>query len=196
MEPETRQNEQDALVDADVEGAPMSDGIMANGDTTLHNDATVYGNDEDGLGLPDGGDETLHLQSRAGTQEPRDQFDHTEMPLLHPAESGPISVGTKHVVHMLREKFGPEAEKSPSKRQSSSVMFQDLLPERKTTKSDATKMFFEVLVLATKDAVKVSQDEDEVGGPLYVRAKRGLWGSWAEMEAGGEIAQQAEAVTA
>ena len=59
-------------------------------------------------------------------------------------------------------------------------------------------MFFEVLVLATKDAVKVEQKEGELGGRIRLRAKRGLWGDWAEMEAGGEIEkqQEAEAVTA
>ncbi|KFY21915.1 hypothetical protein V493_07006 [Pseudogymnoascus sp. VKM F-4281 (FW-2241)] len=69
-------------------------------------------------------------------------------------------------------------------------MFQDLLPERGTSKADATKMFFEVLVLATKDAVKVEQTQGELGGPIRVRGKRGLWGSWAEREAGGEIAEE------
>ncbi|KAI9652847.1 MAG: sister chromatid cohesion protein 1 [Alyxoria varia] len=121
-------------------------------------------------------------------------FDETTMPILHPADSGPVSLGTKHAVHLLRDKFGPGAADSPSKRQKSSVVFQDLLPEKRTTRADATKMFFEVLVLATKDAVKVDQDHDALGGALRVRGKRGLWGSWAEMEAGGEIAEQSQQV--
>jgi cohesin complex subunit SCC1 len=50
-------------------------------------------------------------------------------------------------------------------------------------------MFFEVLVLATKDAVKVEQSGSHLGGPLRIRGKRGLWGTWAETEAGGEIAK-------
>ena len=54
-------------------------------------------------------------------------------------------------------------------------------------------MFFEVLVLATKDAVKVDQKEGDLGGPIRIRAKRGLWGAWAEKEAGGEIAEELEA---
>ncbi|KAI9727290.1 MAG: sister chromatid cohesion protein 1 [Chrysothrix sp. TS-e1954] len=190
---QSQQDVQEPANALEVETRSMSDGHLVNGDNTVLEGAMTDANDADGLGLPDG-DETLHIQSRAGTQEPRDQFDHTEMPLLHPADSGPVSVGTKHVVHMLREKFGPGAAKSPSKRQDSSVLFQDLLPERTTTKADATKMFFEVLVLATKDAVKVSQDEDQLGGPLQVRGKRGLWGGWAELEAGGEIDQQGETI--
>lgn len=119
-----------------------------------------------------------------------DMFDDTTIPLLHPAESGPVSLGTKHAVHLLRERFGPEAETDESQRQKTSVLFQDMLPEATTTKADATKMFFEVLVLATKDAIKVEQPSNELGGPLRIRGKRGLWGSWAETSASGELASQ------
>lgn len=125
-----------------------------------------------------------------------DPFDYTTIPILHPADSGPISVGTRHAVHLLRERFsgmGVIESSTPSKRSNSSVLFQDLLPEKRTTRTDATKMFFEVLVLATKDAIKVEQEstaEHVLGGPIRLRAKRGLWGSWAEEKAGGEIATQ------
>ena len=54
-------------------------------------------------------------------------------------------------------------------------------------------MFFEMLVLATKDAIKVEQPANELGGPLRIRAKRGLWGQWAETGASGELASQAQA---
>jgi cohesin complex subunit SCC1 len=118
---------------------------------------------------------------------PAADFDETTMPLLHPADAGPISQGTEHAVHMLRDHFGPAAAESPGQRQKTSVLFQDLLPERHTTRSQATKMFFEVLVLATKDAVKVEQKTDTIGGPIRLRAKRGLWGAWAEQSAGGQI---------
>ena len=57
-------------------------------------------------------------------------------------------------------------------------------------------MFFEVLVLATKDAISVSQGVDELGGDLRINAKQGLWGSWAEAQAGGEIAAQETGVGA
>lgn len=158
-------------------------------DTTIGADnarTTIEGDDQPVL--PD-------QSSRPGTQERNlnddeeptlpnepDNFDETVMPILHPKDAGPVSLGTKHAVHALRERFGPDAASTstPSKRTQASVLFQDMLPEKTTTRADATKMFFEVLVLATKDAIKVEQDGDEVGGPLRVRGKRGLWGSWAD----------------
>ena len=119
-------------------------------------------------------------------------FDETSAPIVHPADSGPVSIGTKHAVHILRDLFGPDAATNADKRKKTSVVFQELLPERTTTKADATKMFFECLVLATKDAIKVEQAEGTLGGPIRVRGKRGLWGDWAEREAGGEMAAQQE----
>ena len=120
-------------------------------------------------------------------------FDETTAPLLHPMEQGAISQGTKHAVHLLRDRFGLSADSSPSQAQKKNIFFQELLPERSTSKADATKMFFETLVLATKDAIKVEQGDKEVGSNIRIRAKRGLWGTWAEKEAGGEIAQQEDA---
>lgn len=132
----------------------------------------------------------------AGTvNSPGANFDETTAPLVHPADSGPVSLGTKHAVHLLRDRFGPEAANSPNKRKNASVMFGDLLPEETTTRADATKMFFEILVLATKDAVKIEQPEGILGGPIKVRGKRGLWGEWAEREAGGEIEEEVAAST-
>ncbi|KAG9597865.1 hypothetical protein KCU77_g2652, partial [Aureobasidium melanogenum] len=102
------------------------------------------------------------------------------------------SLGTKHAVHLLRERFSDESGEppSPTTRAQRSVLFTDFCPEARTSKQDATKMFFEVLVLGTKDAIKVEQSSDELGAPLRIRGKRGLWGDWAEMGAGGEIASQ------
>lgn len=120
----------------------------------------------------------------------QDAFEDTAVPLVHPADSGPVALGTKHAVHMLRDWFGPSAAEDSSQRKKASVLFQELLPEKNTSKADATKMFFEVLVLATKDAIKVEQEEGVLGGPIRVRGKRGLWGAWAEEKAGGEIATQ------
>ena len=123
-------------------------------------------------------------------------FDITEAPLLHPSQSGAVALGTKKMVHLLREHFAPEHPKSanepptPSKRVKSSAHFTDLCPEANTSRPDATKMFFELLVLGTKDAIKVEQDSGDLGLPIRVRGKRGLWGDWAEMNPGGEIATQ------
>jgi len=124
-----------------------------------------------------------------------ENFDETTIPLLHPAESGPISQGTRHAVYLLRDQFGAAAAESADERQKTSVLFEDLLPQGTTTRSNATKMFFEILVLATKDAVKVEQPADTLGGPIRVRGKRGLWGAWAEEQAGGEIASQEQGAT-
>lgn len=137
---------------------------------------------DDGMALPDDDDEPTALPN----------FDDTVAPLVHPADSGPVSIGTKHAVHILRDLFGEEAATNNDKRKKTSVVFQDLLPEKKTSKADATKMFFECLVLATKDAIKVEQPDGSLGGHIRVRGKRGLWGAWAEREAGGEIEQEEE----
>lgn len=144
-------------------------------DTTLQNDQIEFGvdnddqlgSDHDGL-LPDDFDDTIH------------------------AEAGPVSLGTQHAVHLLRERFGGSQAAEPATPQKKSVLFQNLCPEKSTTKADATKMFFETLVLATKDAIKVEQSHSNIGGPLRIKAKRALWGAWAETEAGGEIAAQQE----
>lgn len=136
----------------------------------------------------------IHHDRRESDDEvislPRDNFDETTAPLLHPAEQGAVSVGTQHAVHLLRDRFKSLSGSSQAHQKKSNILFQEMLPETSTSKADATKMFFEVLVLATKDAVKVDQPENQLGAPLRIRAKRGLWGAWAEKEAGGEIAQQ------
>ncbi|KAF2273961.1 uncharacterized protein EI97DRAFT_495677 [Westerdykella ornata] len=164
------------------------DGVAApfGGDTSLaHEEEAIHLPSDEGIPAMD----EDHLEQEEAFS-PVDHFDDTTAPLLHPADSGPISVGTKHAVHILRERFGPEAESNESERQKASVLFQDMLPEASTSRAEATKMFFEILVLATKDAIKVEQPVDELGGPLRIRGKRGLWGSWAETSASGELASQ------
>jgi len=168
-----------------------TDGVQADDDETGAH-ADMIGIHSDGV-RPLDEDEEPPIDDVA-----LDAFDDTTVPILHPADAGPISVGTRHAVHLLRDRFsgmGINDGSTPSKRSNTSVLFQDLLPEKRTTRTEATKMFFEVLVLATKDAIKVEQSADVLGGPIRLRAKRGLWGSWAEEKAGGEIAtQETEAV--
>jgi cohesin complex subunit SCC1 len=154
-------------------------------------DNTSVGGNDDMIQLPD--DPAQYLDEAEDFNSPiPDNFDDTTAPLNHPADSGPVSLETKRAVHLLREQFGPEAEESESERQKSSIVFQDMLPESRTSRGYATKMFFEVLVLATKDAIKVDQPANELSGPLRIRAKRGLWGQWAETGASGELASQTQ----
>ena len=116
-----------------------------------------------------------------------DAFDETTAPLLLPHEQGPVSVGTKHAVYMYRDYFGGSAAASSQRKHA---LFQDLIPTASKTKIEATRMFFETLVLATKDAVKIEQVGGDLGAPIRIRPKRALWGDWAEKEAGGEIEKE------
>lgn len=97
---------------------------------------------------------------------------------LPPAEI--VSQATTHAVHLLRERFNePETQSELTKE---SIVFSDMFPENATTRADATKMFFEVLVLATKDAVSVKQQKrkNAIGGKIEIKGKKALWGMWAE----------------
>ena len=171
-------------------GAGLGTAGLGLDDTAIASDGTVMEIPADDGFMMNMEDED-HNASAGLVESPGPNFDETTAPLVHPADSGPVSLGTKHAVHLLRDRFGAEAANSPDKRKKASVLFHDLLPEATTSRADATKMFFEVLVLATKDAVKVEQQEALLGGPIRVRGKRGLWGDWAEREAGGEIEEDA-----
>jgi len=184
----------------DEDFAIQDEGISLGADQSRQEKSTMIDLPADNAGiLPPVDDNTngthgiQHVSDEEEAMSPvRDNFDDTTGPLVHPVDQGPVSQGTQHAVHLLRDRFGAEAESSPSQQKKANVLFQDLLPEATTSKADATKMFFEMLVLATKDAVKVEQPAGELGGPIRIRAKRGLWGAWAEKEAGGEIAEQVE----
>lgn len=166
------------------------DGTLA-GNQSIAADGTVLEIPADDTAIFHGEDEEERPGSReGGPSSPMPAFDDTTMPIVHPSDSGPVSVGTKHAVHILRDLFGEEAATNADKRKKTAVVFQELLPEQKTSKADATKMFFECLVLATKDAIKVEQPEGSLGGPIRVRGKRGLWGAWAEREAGGHVVDE------
>jgi cohesin complex subunit SCC1 len=170
---------------------PVDEGIAIGGDSTLNQDQTQIELPADDNAQPMASDPIDPADARSpndGEDEgigggDYDQFDDTTVPLLHPADSGPVSLGTKHAVHLLRDRLGGEnADGSPSSQAKKSVLFQEFLPQGRASKEDATKMFFEMLVLATKDAIKVDQSEKSIGGPIRIRGKRGLWGSWAEAE--------------
>jgi cohesin complex subunit SCC1 len=173
------------------EGLPIDEGIAIGGDSTLNQDQTQIELPADDGVRPVMSDpvEPENIRSPNDGEDEGigggdyDHFDDTTVPLIHPADSGPVSLGTKHAVHLLRDRFGGEnADGSPASLAKKSILLQDLLPEGRANKEDATKMFFEMLVLATKDAVKVDQSEKSIGGPIRIRGKRGLWGSWAETE--------------
>ena len=171
---------------------PVDEGLGMGDDTIVQVPATkieILAHDGH---LPELDDSSTSVAGREGEEDDsdmvRNNFDETTAPLLYPMEQGAISQGTRHAVHLLRDRLGSANDNSPSQQKKANILFQDMLPEATTTKVDATKMFFEVLVLATKDAVKVDQAEKEIGSSLRIRAKRGLWGAWAEQEAGGEIA--------
>lgn len=112
-------------------------------------------------------------------------FEDLTAPFASPTERPPISIATEHAVHILRNQFGPEPAASPGRRTTRSVVFQDLLPEHQATKAEASKMFFECLVLATKDVIGIEQ-RPGLGNHIRMWAKEGLWEAWAERDAGGE----------
>ena len=196
----------------------VDEGIAMGNDSTLNQTQIELPGDDGPQGLMSDGIQPPPLDQQdedAGITY--DAFEDTTAPLLHPADSGPVSLGTKHAVHLLRDRFSAlgvedpttqpsSSQTSPSQSQKSSianksVLFQDLLPPQRTGREEATKMFFEVLVLATKDAIKVEQPlqpqgtakgDMVIGGPLRIRGKRGLWGSWAETGAGGEIEEDVQ----
>jgi cohesin complex subunit SCC1 len=165
---------------------PVDEGVGLGGESTLNHRSEIHlpgDSEERGRSPHDDSDD-------GGMDHIIDDYDDSTV-IVHPADSGPISLGTRHAVHLLRDRFGgPASAEGSSQQKKAGVFFQDLLPEQQTSKSDATKMFFEVLVLATKDAVKVEQSSNTIGGRLRIRAKPALWGSWAETKAGGEIATQ------
>lgn len=158
--------------------------LIEEGDVGLGGDTTI--GDEEGIQLPE--DEPIYQEEEEEVFSPiPDNFEDTTYPILHPADSGVVSLETKHAVHMLRQVFGDAAETSEEERRNTAVSFQGMFPEATTTKPDIARMFNEILVLGTKDAIKVEQrtDEVEIGGLIRIRAKRGLWGSWAETDVSG-----------
>ncbi|PIG85186.1 double-strand-break repair protein rad21 [Aspergillus arachidicola] len=134
---ELKRKRDSGIADMDIEAAaapalefgeeeaivPIDEGVGL--DSTLHQRSDIeFPGDDD--------DQVLHLSDDEGLNHPLEDLDDT----IQPADSGPVSVGTKHAVHILRDCLGESAVE-----QKKSVKFQDLLPERKASKADATKMF-------------------------------------------------------
>ena len=166
------------LAQTEEEHLHMDEGFGGDSNIDLSR-LDVPGEESNELRGEDPLDETMPGEE-AGIFADEAGFDDTTMPLVHPADSGPVSMSTKHAVHILRERFGGQNQGISPSQSKKSVLLQELVPENRTSKEAATKMFFEVLVLATKDAIKVEQAEKAIGLPLRIRGKRGLWGSWAE----------------
>lgn len=163
--PELEIGEDEALVTVD-EGIGLDTGL------NLHSEIDFPGDD----GIVDAAP-----MSDDGMSASIEDMDDT----IRPIDTEPVSIGTKHAVHILRDCLGDVS----ATEQKKAVVFQDLLPEQRSSKADATKMFFEVLVLATKDAVKVEQGSKSIGSTIKIRGKEALWGSWAEENAGGAMSQ-------
>ncbi|KAL1955370.1 hypothetical protein VTO42DRAFT_8652 [Malbranchea cinnamomea] len=181
------------IADMDIDGGEKVPRLNVDGEEeVLHADEGVGLTADSGLNisseidLPADDGAQVHGREEAlsedeGVGHHVDNYDNT-VETIHTTDTGPVSIGTKRAVHILRDQFGD----AQSTRKTASVCFQDLIPEGQSTKSDATKMFFEILVLATKDAIKVEQNNDRIGSRLNIHAKQGLCGSWAETETGGE----------
>ncbi|CAI6334587.1 unnamed protein product [Periconia digitata] len=183
--PQLELGDEDEIAPEDVE--------IVTGDTILDQDEEVLAElpQDEGIMIPQDEEEEEDVFS--------DIEGETRLPLLHPAESGVVSLETKHAVHALRDLFGPEGETDEQERLKNVVPFQGMFPEDRTSKADIARMFNEVLVLATKDAIKVEQvnENNKLGGQIRIRAKRGLWGSWAETDvSGAEAIKAAEAAEA
>ncbi|BFZ65124.1 sister chromatid cohesion protein 1 [Saitoella coloradoensis] len=90
-----------------------------------------------------------------------------EAALPEATQPGVVSRNTVKAIQYLRSEFRPEAEAEAKE----VVDFEQMTTGQ--SRADAVKMFFEVLVLATKDVVKVKQDE--AYGGIEIRAKERLF---------------------
>lgn len=187
---EERSPKQPKLILDDDEDAPAGPEELEEADESRRGEMLEFPEDEPVLPAADESDLRLPQQYE-GSPSPQPQIEAqgdtsavgSPSHAATPAPPVAISRETRQAVHVLREQF---SEPAPKK----SVRFQELLPPRATTKGDATKMFFEVLVLATKDAVKVKQDKGF--GDIEIAAKKALWGEWAEERDEQQVAEEQE----
>ena len=116
----------------------------------------IFG-DEGGFASAD--EDTVDDATGVNDTESAPMIDDTTAPV-----EGTILLGTQHVVHTLTDQ----------RLEGNTFSFQEVLPEAQTSKADATKMFFEVLVLAGRNAVEVDQSEGPVGSPIRIHVKKTL----------------------
>ena len=168
-----------ALVElGDGNGSFTADRSCLNGNSesnerlSIDGDQPIAGNDFNNL--DDVGPFTSENEQHAG-------IESTEDLNLHSMQStGSVALGTKHAIHLLREHLTLSPKRPANRHRQPRILFHEILPEQRTNRTDATKIFFEVLVLATKDAIKVDQAAESLGGPIFLEEKKGLWGDWAE----------------
>ncbi|KAK6519276.1 sister chromatid cohesion protein 1 [Arthrobotrys megalospora] len=157
--------------------------------TTRHADVTadgeeiqIPGADEFEYNAPAGIDDSFDTSVGGVGFQPHHEQTLEDLPEEQEPQAEIVSQATTHAVHLLREKFTEPVGRTGRSNQSQSqtkeeVVFSNIFPKNQTTRIDATKMFFEILVLATKDAIAVKQGED---AEIRVRGKKALWGEWAE----------------
>ena len=106
----------------------------------------------------------------------RYDFEETTMSLSDDEmDDGLGSLDTNQMMTRLREKLdGLFTERRRSQQIMHSILLQDVIPERYTSKQSATMTFFEILVLATKDLIELDQGQDEFALPLRIRGRPGL----------------------
>ncbi|KAI1006847.1 hypothetical protein K3495_g1372 [Podosphaera aphanis] len=147
-------------------------------------DIAMHGNENVTLDYQD--DNIGVFDEPEGNITPAPNDDPSLGPQGNPTELIPISTCTQHAVYLLRNNFKTEALENSGVDEKNSVLLEELRPEASVSRADATKFFFEILVLGTKDAISIEQQESILGGPIKIYPKEGLWSSWAEREAGEE----------
>lgn len=176
-----RQGETEAVEEANEAPQPDADA----GPGTDANDTIL--NTDDHEPLVDNNDYTINDDMQQDIMGDGHDFAATEND-ENTLSVEPVAAGTKHAVEFLRDQFGEKGSEESGK----AVVFQNMFPEKQTSRTDVTKMFFEMLVLGTKDAVAIEQGPDIISGPIKVRAKETLWDQFAEISAGGEMASQSQ----
>ncbi|CAD6504216.1 BgTH12-05950 [Blumeria graminis f. sp. triticale] len=154
--------------------------------TVIEQDSAAIGIIGEDVTAPVYDDEPENISSHEEAHPPTEELDESIALQNHTSELEPMSVATKHAVHLLRDYFGDEATEPPAHGPEMSVLFEDLLPTESVSRASATKIFFETLILGTKDAIKIEQPKTSLGASICIRPKPGLWSAWAEREINGD----------